>query len=256
MKQPSDGWNQCVGEGMPAYPKKLIWIISQIASLHRFLQHCELVHRLRLSKRLFLPVSFESILVWNSIARFRRYHLNQQAIFDWKLISHEALSVNSRMQMSDASLPTERAYLSPKEVVALVGCSMDSVLRWINEGELKASNIGSGSRRRWIVKLTDLEAFLDSRSNQPKTTPVRRAKKKIKRYVWAKVINQTTGRMILRIIDIVEWCGREIRSDKRGSISSNLAPILGRLGLDGQTLIGAVLKSGVSADWSACWHVS
>jgi len=25
--------------------------------------------------------------------------------------------------------------------------------------------------------------------------------------------------MILRIIDIVEWCGREIRSDKRGSIS-------------------------------------
>ncbi len=49
---------------------------------------------------------------------------------------------------------------------------------------------------------------------------------------------------VLRYIDLVEWCGREIRSDKRGSIASDLSPILGRLGLDGQTLIGAVLKSG------------
>ena len=49
---------------------------------------------------------------------------------------------------------------------------------------------------------------------------------------------------VLRYIDLVEWCGREIRSDKRGSIPSDLSPILGRLGLDGQTLIGAVLKSG------------
>ena len=49
---------------------------------------------------------------------------------------------------------------------------------------------------------------------------------------------------VLRYIDLVEWCGREIRSDKRGSIPSDLSPILGRLGLDGQTLIGGVLKSG------------
>ena len=49
---------------------------------------------------------------------------------------------------------------------------------------------------------------------------------------------------VLRYIDLVEWCGREIRSDKRGSIPNNLSPILGRLGLDGQALIGAVLKSG------------
>ena len=49
---------------------------------------------------------------------------------------------------------------------------------------------------------------------------------------------------VLRYIDLMEWCGREIRSDKRGAIPSDLTPILGRLGLDGQTLIGAVLKSG------------
>ena len=49
---------------------------------------------------------------------------------------------------------------------------------------------------------------------------------------------------VLRYIDLVEWCGREIRSDKRGSIPSDLSPILGRLGLDGHTLLGAVLKSG------------
>ena len=49
---------------------------------------------------------------------------------------------------------------------------------------------------------------------------------------------------VLRYIDLVEWCGRETRSDKRGSIPSDLTPILGRLGLDRQALIGAVLKSG------------
>ena len=49
---------------------------------------------------------------------------------------------------------------------------------------------------------------------------------------------------VLRYIDLVEWCGRETRSAKRGSIPSDLTPILGRLGLDGQALIGAVLKSG------------
>ena len=50
---------------------------------------------------------------------------------------------------------------------------------------------------------------------------------------------------VLRYIDLVEWCGRETRSDKRESIPSDLTPILGRLGLDRQALIGAVLlKSG------------
>ena len=49
---------------------------------------------------------------------------------------------------------------------------------------------------------------------------------------------------VLRYIDLVDWCGREIRSDKRGSIPKDMSRILGRLGLDEQTLIGAVLKSG------------
>ena len=50
----------------------------------------------------------------------------------------------------------------------------------------------------------------------------------------------------LRYIDLAKWCGQEIRSDKRGSIPSDLSAILSRSGLDGQPLLRAVFKSGTS----------
>ena len=32
-----------------------------------------------------------------------------------------------------------------------------------------------------------------------------------------------------RYLELLDWCGREICSDKRGAIAADLAPLLGRL---------------------------
>jgi len=37
---------------------------------------------------------------------------------------------------------------------------------------------------------------------------------------------------LVRYLELLDWTGRQLRSDKRGSIPSHLAPILARLGLD------------------------
>jgi hypothetical protein len=37
-------------------------------------------------------------------------------------------------------------------------------------------------------------------------------------------------------LKLLDWAGRQIRSDKRGSIPADLAPILTRLGLDAEQL--------------------
>ena len=43
-----------------------------------------------------------------------------------------------------------------------------------------------------------------------------------------------------KYLELVDWSGRQLRSDKRGSIPSHLAPILERLGIDVDfLLIGA-----------------
>ena len=47
-----------------------------------------------------------------------------------------------------------------------------------------------------------------------------------------------------RYLELLDWCGREIRSDKRGAIAADLAPLLGRLGIDGGGLLKAVLATG------------
>ena len=41
----------------------------------------------------------------------------------------------------------------------------------------------------------------------------------------------------LRLLD---WCGREVREDKRGTIPADLPPILERLGVDEDELIETV----------------
>ena len=47
-----------------------------------------------------------------------------------------------------------------------------------------------------------------------------------------------------RYLELLDWCGREIRSDKRGAIAADLAPLLGRLGIDSGGLLKAVLATG------------
>jgi hypothetical protein len=45
-------------------------------------------------------------------------------------------------------------------------------------------------------------------------------------------------------LELLDWTGRQIRGDKRGSIPKHLAPILSRLGYDGHGWCELVLKFG------------
>jgi hypothetical protein len=38
-------------------------------------------------------------------------------------------------------------------------------------------------------------------------------------------------------LKLLDWAGRELRADKRGAIPANLAPILERLGIEGEELL-------------------
>lgn len=54
-------------------------------------------------------------------------------------------------------------YLPTSEVAERLGCSHDTALRRIRDGELPAINISTGVRPRFRVTDVDLEAFLEAR---------------------------------------------------------------------------------------------
>ena len=49
---------------------------------------------------------------------------------------------------------------------------------------------------------------------------------------------------LVEYLELLDWTGRQIRGDKRGSIPKHLAPILSRLGYDGHSWCDLVLKFG------------
>lgn len=49
---------------------------------------------------------------------------------------------------------------------------------------------------------------------------------------------------LARYLELLDWVGRTIRSDKRGSIPSNLAPILSRLGVNSKSFLDSMLNFG------------
>lgn len=69
---------------------------------------------------------------------------------------------------------TEKTHLTPPQVATQLGCAVDTVLRFIHSGALRASNLGQSIRPRWRIARADLEAFLDARSNQKPPSPQRR----------------------------------------------------------------------------------
>lgn len=76
-----------------------------------------------------------------------------------------------------------RTHLKPQEIADSLGVGVDTVLKWINTDLLPASNIAmTRSRPRWRVKQTNLDKFLDARSNVAKSaTKARRHPKKTTR---------------------------------------------------------------------------
>lgn len=62
-----------------------------------------------------------------------------------------------------------RTHFSPKEITEKVGVGMDTVLCWIRNGDLKASNVSNTSSRvRWRIAAYDLADFMEQRANQAK----------------------------------------------------------------------------------------
>lgn len=56
---------------------------------------------------------------------------------------------------------TEEHYLTPAQVAAEVHVTVVTVRRWINTGALRATKAGP---RKWMVRRSDLDAFLSSAS--------------------------------------------------------------------------------------------
>lgn len=60
--------------------------------------------------------------------------------------------------------------LTPPQLAVRWGVKADKVLALINSGELKAMNLATnakGERPRWKIRLEDVRAFEDARSNKP-----------------------------------------------------------------------------------------
>ncbi|MBL8855575.1 MAG: helix-turn-helix domain-containing protein [Planctomycetaceae bacterium] len=69
--------------------------------------------------------------------------------------------------MSSESIVPE--YLDPPDVAALVGVSAAIVREWIDTKQLRATNVSRGKQPRWRVRISDLRAFMSTRSNQATT---------------------------------------------------------------------------------------
>ncbi len=78
-------------------------------------------------------------------------------------------AVNSAIEKRDneAAQATGLYFFSPKEITEKVNVSMDVVLRWIRNGDLKASNVSNQSGRiRWRIAAHDLAEFMEQRAKQ------------------------------------------------------------------------------------------
>ena len=53
--------------------------------------------------------------------------------------------------------------LTPPEIAKQLGADPATVIQWIRSGQLKASNLATGHRPRYVVQPADLEAFLKAR---------------------------------------------------------------------------------------------
>ena len=61
-------------------------------------------------------------------------------------------------------------YHTPEEIRAILDCSEDMVLKLINSDELRAVDIGLGSRRRTLrISDEEFQAFLERRSTAKST---------------------------------------------------------------------------------------
>ena len=67
--------------------------------------------------------------------------------------------------------------ITPPVLAKRLGVGVHKVLRWIASGQLRAINVGDGTRPRWRIMADDLQAFLERRAAQPAVKATRRRRK-------------------------------------------------------------------------------
>jgi len=77
----------------------------------------------------------------------------------------------------------EPSALTPPQVAKQLGCRASRVLAWIKAGQLKASNLATGSRPRYRIQPDDLVDFLKRRQPElPQARPKKRRPNRPKRF--------------------------------------------------------------------------
>ena len=66
---------------------------------------------------------------------------------------------------------------TPPVLAKRLGINTHKVLGWIATGQLRAINLGDGSRPRWRILADDLDAFLARRAATPAAKQTRRRRK-------------------------------------------------------------------------------
>jgi hypothetical protein len=85
-----------------------------------------------------------------------------------------------------------RTKLSPKELVARWGVSLNHVTHLIKSGELRAIDVAvSRGRPRYLIDLADIALFEERRAVQPPPTPAERRRQR--RYKRAETKTETDG---------------------------------------------------------------
>jgi hypothetical protein len=74
---------------------------------------------------------------------------------------------------------TQEKWTTPPAIARMLGVTNNKILDAIRCGKLKAVNLSEGDRPRWKVSPTDLQRFLDSKSNQIAVTEPPRSRREI-----------------------------------------------------------------------------
>ena len=61
---------------------------------------------------------------------------------------------------------------TPKQVGEILGSAPETVIRWIREGQLKANNLATGARPRFVIRPADIDDFLVRRQIETSSSKI------------------------------------------------------------------------------------
>jgi excisionase family DNA binding protein len=98
-------------------------------------------------------------------------------------------------------------FLTPPQIAKLLRVSRTKILAWIRRGELKAVNLGDGTRSRFRISSSDLRTFLAAREVQP---PTRRYNRK-REPPEGGPIDPVLGEALIKKGQATKFCGKYYR---------------------------------------------